>query len=40
VIYLIVSLLVGTIQAFRAKAFKYILSLKIAERVFYAKKSS
>jgi len=40
VIYLIISLLIKTIQAFRTKAFKYILSLKIAKRVFYTKKSS
>lgn len=32
VIYLIISFVAGTIQAFRGSAFKYILSLKIAER--------
>jgi hypothetical protein len=35
-IYMIVSLLIGTIQTFRGKAFKYVLSLRIAERVFNA----
>ncbi|MGD8925203.1 MAG: DUF4870 domain-containing protein [Thioalkalispiraceae bacterium] len=35
-IFMIVSLLVATVQAFRGKAFKYVLSLRIAERVFNA----
>jgi len=35
-IYMIVSLLIGTVQAFRGKAFKYFLSLKIAERIYTA----
>jgi hypothetical protein len=35
-IFMIVSLLIGTVQAFRGKAFKYVLSLRIAERVFNA----
>jgi len=34
VVYLMVSLLIGAVQAFRGKAFSYILSLKIAERLF------
>jgi len=38
VVFLIVSLIAGTIQSFRGKALKYILSLKIAERVFFAGK--
>ncbi len=36
IIYMITSLLIGVIQAFRNKAFNYILSLKIAERIFNA----
>ena len=35
-IYLVVSLIIGTVQAFRGKAFNYFLSLKIAERIFNA----
>lgn len=34
--WLIVSLLVGTVQAFRGRAIHYPLSLRIAERVFDA----
>lgn len=32
VLYLGISLLIGTVQSFRGKSFNYILSLKIAER--------
>lgn len=35
-IYMAVALVIGTVQAFRGKAIKYILSLRIAERVFNA----
>ncbi|VAW90886.1 hypothetical protein MNBD_GAMMA21-620 [hydrothermal vent metagenome] len=35
-IYVILSLLIGTVQAFRGKAFTYTLSLKIAERIYNA----
>jgi len=35
-IYMVASFLIGTIQAFRGKAFKYFLSLKIAERIYNA----
>lgn len=35
-IFMIVSLLIGIVQAFRGKAFKYTLSLRIAERIFNA----
>jgi hypothetical protein len=31
--YLIISLVIGIIQAFRGKAINYLLSLKIAERI-------
>ena len=40
VAYLIISLGVATIQSFREKAFKHVLSLKIAERVFFARSKS
>ena len=33
-LYVLVSLLIGTVQAFRGKSFTYFLSLKIAERIF------
>lgn len=36
IIYMVVSLLIATIQTFRGKSFKYFLSLRIAERVFNA----
>ncbi len=32
-IYLVVSLVIAAVQAFRGQAFSYILSLKIAERI-------
>jgi len=35
-IYMIVSLVIGTVQAFRGVAFQYFLSLRIAERIFNA----
>jgi len=35
-IYMLASLVFGTVQAFRGKATKYFLSLRIAERVFNA----
>lgn len=35
-IIMLVSLVIGTVQAFRGKAIKYYLSLRIAERVFNA----
>jgi hypothetical protein len=34
VAYLIVSLAIAIVQAFRGKAFNHILSLKLAERLF------
>jgi hypothetical protein len=37
VAYLIISLVLATIQSFRGKGFKHVLSLKIAERVFFAR---
>jgi len=35
-IYMIVSLVIGTVQTFRGVTFKYFLSLRIAERIFNA----
>lgn len=40
VFYLIVSFVAGAIQAFRRKKFKYILSLKIAERLVFSNRKA